>query len=290
MQYFLRPGKNVLIAMLGMMLGAGCLIVDPSALAEGLQPEDWMGPMRMLLHSQSKGYLGVDVADVEPEQAQALHLKAGQGAEITILDHDAPAGKAGLRVHDVIVSMNGKDVINSEQFKQMLRAQPAGRRLKLRINRDGAEETIDVQMADRRKVEQEAKQEITESYMTGPAQGFLSGGSGDVPSMPGAGFHLWGLGSSFHIGALVEPLTPQMEDFLGVTNGIIVKSVAHRSAADRAGLKVRDVILQVNSERVATTSDWERLLRASSGKAVPVSILRDRNRQTVWLQMNEKRR
>lgn len=288
MQYFLRPGKKVLWTVLGLTLGVCCASISPSAMGEGLQPEDLVSQMRMLLHSQSKGYLGVDVADVQPAQAEALHLKDGHGAEITILDHDAPAGKVGLRVHDVILSMNGKDVTNASQFKQRLRAEPAGRRLKLVVNRDGEVQTISVQMADRRKVEQEAKQEITNLNPPVAAQGFLSGGSSAVPPMPGGGFHLWGLGSSFHIGALVEPLTPQMEDFLGVSNGIIVKSVAHRSAADRAGLKAHDVILQVGSDSIATTSDWERLLRASGGKAVPVSILRDRNRETVWLQVNDK--
>lgn len=274
--------------MLGMTLGIGTLMIGPRARGEGLQPEDFVAQMRMLLHTQSRGYLGVDVADVSQEQAQELRLQDRHGAEITILDHDAPAGKMGLRVHDVILSMDGKDVLNAEQFKQRLRAEPAGRRLKLVVNRDGVLETIGVQMADRRKVEQEAKQEISDSYPSVGAQGFLSGGSGDVPSMPGGAFHLWGIGGSFHIGALVEPLTAQMEDFLGVSNGIIVKSVARRSAADRAGLKAHDVILQVGNENIATTSDWERLLRASGGKAVPVSILRDRNRQTMWLQVNDK--
>jgi len=49
----------------------------------------------VLLHSNSQGYLGVDLADVDQEKAQALKLKEVRGAVITLIDHDAPAGRSG---------------------------------------------------------------------------------------------------------------------------------------------------------------------------------------------------
>jgi S1-C subfamily serine protease len=228
----------------------------------------------------------VEVADVTQQQAQTLHLDGAAGAEIVLLDHDAPAGKAGLHVHDVILASNGTKIRNAEQFRELLRQESSGKKLRLSVNRDGAVRAISVQLEDRRKVEQEAQQEIAQSDLPPGAQGFLSGGN--VPSMAG-GFHFWGLGSSFHVGALVEPMTPEMLDYLGLRTGVMVKSVARHSAADHAGLKPHDVILQVGSETVATTSDWERLLRASNGKVVTVAIQRENTRQTLWLQLNGKR-
>jgi len=44
---------------------------------------------------QFAGYLGVDLADVDQEKAQALKLKEVRGAVITLIDHDAPAGRSG---------------------------------------------------------------------------------------------------------------------------------------------------------------------------------------------------
>ena len=55
-------------------------------------------------------YLGVDIADVSTERLSALKLKEEHGAEVTMVDQDAPAGKAGLKNHDVILSLNGAAV------------------------------------------------------------------------------------------------------------------------------------------------------------------------------------
>ncbi len=282
MQYFGWPVKSV-----WRWVGWALLAATTTCLAGATgQPSQWISPARILRHHASHGYLGVEVADVTQQQAQTLHLDDAAGAEIVLLDHDAPAGKAGLHVHDVILASNGTKIRNAEQFRELLRQESSGKKLRLSVNRDGAVRAISVQLEDRRKVEQEAQQEIAQSDLPPGAQGFLSGGN--VPSMAG-GFHFWGLGSSFHVGALVEPMTPEMLDYLGLRTGVMVKSVARHSAADHAGLKPHDVILQVGSETVATTSDWERLLRASNGKVVTVAIQRENTRQTLWLQLNGKR-
>ena len=57
-------------------------------------------------------------------------------------------------------------------------------------------------------------------------------------------------GSSLNVGALVEPLTSQMAEYLGVPNGLMVKQVARKSEAAVAGLKAFDVILKVGTEPV----------------------------------------
>jgi S1-C subfamily serine protease len=88
---------------------------------------------------------------------------------------------------------------------------------------------------------------------------------------------------------LVEPLTAQTADLLGLTGGVMIKSIARKSAGDAAGLREHDVILRVGGETVVTMSDWERLLRSSEGKPVQVEILRDRTRQLVLMQVDGKR-
>lgn len=296
MKYFLRPcrvGRARIrgsLAVFGGLLIAGGLSVGlpEQAHAQGLQLADILEqPSLFLLHSRSQGFLGVDVGDVDQERAQALHLKDTRGAEITVLDHDAPAGKAKLKLHDVIVEVNGQSIDGAEQVKQILHEAPPGRKLQLVVSRDGVPLTVTVQLADRRKVQEEARERLdTVGTASGSGNSFVSNGA-DIPSM--GGFHSPFFGSSLHVGAMVEPLTAQMADFLGVTGGVMIKSVARKSEADVAGLRSHDVILEVGGEAVVTSSDWERLLRSSEGKPVQVEILRDRIKQLVLLQVDGKR-
>ncbi len=276
-----RKGMWVAVAVCGVVCAAAWA---PASRAAGTAVGGQLtSPLRTLLHAQTHGYLGVDVADVTPASEPTLRVSGG--AVITMLDHDAPAGKAGLRVDDVIVAANGARIANAEQFRKLLLHAQSGKKLRLQVSRAGAVKAISVQLEDRRKVEQEARQEMAQSAMPPMAQGFLGGD--DAPKM-GGGFHFWSLGSSFHVGALVEPMTPEMLDYVGVSNGVMVKSVARRSAAARAGLRAHDVILMVGEDAVATTSDWERLLRTSQGRVVPIAIVRARSRETLWLQLRER--
>src|ERR1700761_205334 len=61
------------------------------------------------------GYLGVNLSEVSTDRMTALHLKDAHAAEVMYVDHDAPAGKSGLKVHDVILQFEGQPVVNADQ-------------------------------------------------------------------------------------------------------------------------------------------------------------------------------
>ena len=282
MKHFLKPylGLGAVVLMLPLLAPAQAR--ELASLMQETSP--------LLLHSNSQGYLGVDLADVDNDKAQALKLKEVRGALITLIDHDAPAGQVGLKVNDVIVQLNGQNVESVEQLRRMLREIPAGRKVSLGISRDGNIQTLAVELADRRAMEHDIWNKLGNSSDDSPApagMGLLSGG-GDT-SLPG-GFHMPFFGSSLNVGAMVEPLTSQMADYMGVPHGLMVKQVAHKSEADAAGLKAFDVILKVGPESIHTLADWERSLHANQGKPVQVTILRDKKQQTLTLQVDSKRK
>src|SRR3954471_8199511 len=101
--------------------------------------------------SGSKGgaYLGVDVMDVAKDRISALKLKDEHGVEITMVDQDAPAGKAGLKEHDVILEFNGARVEGEEQLRRMIRETPGGRKITLGISRDGQMLQLPVTLGER---------------------------------------------------------------------------------------------------------------------------------------------
>ena len=89
-------------------------------------------------------YLGVDIADISAERVSALKLKKEQGVEVTMVDQDAPAGKAGLREHDVILTMNGTAIESGAQLRRMIHETPPDRVVTLGLSRDG--QPMDVQL------------------------------------------------------------------------------------------------------------------------------------------------
>src|SRR5208337_4417988 len=162
-------------------------------------------------------YLGVDIADVSPERLGELKLKEEHGAEVTMVDQDAPAGKAGLHEHDVIVSLNGTAVESAAQLRRMIKETPPGRVVNLGISRDGQPMTIKVQLADRHK-----------SMTWNPKMPEIPK-IPDMPAMPDfdVPVSVVIVHSSLRSGLMVENLTPQLGDFFGVKGGkgVLVRSV-----------------------------------------------------------------
>ena len=288
MKHLSRPYRRVGSFLL---LGMGTLVVmlPRGAAGQSMQVGGLLqGASPLLLSSSSQGYLGAYVEDVDPEKAQTLKLKEVRGAVITLIDHDAPAGQIGLRVNDVVLQLNGQNVEGAEQLRRMLKEIPAGRKVSLEFSRDGNVQTTSVQLVDHRVLGHDVWNKLGNDgdvFAQAPGLSVLPG-AGDA-SLPGM-FHMPIWGPTLNVGAMVEPLTGQMAEYLGVPNGLMVKQVAHKSEAATAGFKAFDVILKVGPEAVTTLSDWDRALRSNQGKQVQVTILRDKKQQTLTLQVDSK--
>jgi serine protease Do len=227
-------------------------------------------------------YLGVDIADVSPERLGELKLKEEHGAEITMVDQDAPAGKAGLQAHDVIVSLNGTAVESTAQLRRMIKETPAGRVINLGISRDGQPMTIKVQLADRHKSmawEPKVHVEMPEMPTMPNLPDF------DVP------VSVVVVHSSLRSGLMVENITPQLGDFFGVKsgNGVLVRAVEKGSRGEKAGFRAGDVVVKVNNQPVHDTSDFTHALRSSSGGAAAVTVMREKREQNLTLTLPEKK-
>jgi len=106
--------------------------------------------------NSNQGYLGIDLREITDDQLSQLKLKDARGAEIVGMDHDGPACKAGLQMHDVILQMNGQAVDGVDQLRRMLHETPAGRQVSFVISRDGQQRTITAQLGKREEVEKQA--------------------------------------------------------------------------------------------------------------------------------------
>jgi serine protease Do len=223
-------------------------------------------------------YLGVDISDVTRDRVAALKLKDEHGVEVTIVDQDAPAGKAGIREHDVILTMNGATVESGAQLRRMIRETPPGRVVTLGISRDGQPLNVKVQLADKRK--EFAQERSKDFHIQIPP----------IPPMPDFPAFVV-VHSSARSGLMVENITPQLADFFGVKNGkgVLVRSVEKGSRADKAGFRAGDVIVRVSGQTVHDTSDFSHAFRSHTTGPVSVGIVRDKKEQTLTLTLPERK-
>jgi serine protease Do len=228
-------------------------------------------------------YLGVDIADVTTERLSALKLKEEKGVEVTMVDQDAPAGKAGIKEHDVILTLNGAPVESEAQLKRMIHETPPGRTVTLGLSRDGQPMSIKVQLADKRKG----------NWMMAPKGGDFNIQIPEihVPDIDIPSMNMVVVTSSARSGLMVENITPQLGDFFGVKNGngILVRSVDKGSRAEKAGFRAGDVIVKVDDEPVHDTSDFSHAVKARSGDSVNVGVIREKKEQHLTLPLPSRK-
>ncbi|MGH9580698.1 MAG: PDZ domain-containing protein [Terriglobales bacterium] len=235
----------------------------------------WSGDDEAPVLAGGHSYLGVDIDDVTAERVGPLKLKEERGVEVTLVDQDAPAGKAGLKPHDVILELNGARVESAETLRRMIRETPPGRTVKLGISRDGQPMTLSATLAQRSKyVSLMPKIKVPRTPRP--------------PMIPK--FDVVVRTSSSRNGVVVENLTHQLGEFFGVKDGkgVLVRSVEKGSPAEAAGIRAGDVIVRVESESIGDTGDWRSAMRKKSGK-VALGIVRDKREQTLSLNLPESK-
>ena len=263
--------------MLALLAVAGeCAYSGPFSEAFGYSSEESGG---------GGSYLGVDTRDVTADRLTALQLKEEQGVEVTMVDQDAPAGKSGIKEHDVILSVNGTDVESVEQLRRLIHEIPAGRLVTLGVSRNGQTMTIKAQLASRKKSLSLANgqkdwkcRDACNSWSLHASVPDL-----DVP------VSIVVVHSSTRSGLMIENLTPQLGDYFGVKNGqgVLVRSVEKGSRAEKAGFRAGDVVVKVNGEIVNDAGDFTHAVRSRKDHKANIGIVRDKKEQTITLTLPE---
>ncbi len=225
----------------------------------------------------SGSYVGVMLQEIDGDRARALKLPEEAGVEITRIEPDSPADKAGLKTGDVIARYNGQRVEGMEQFSRLVHETPPGREVKLDIFSGGAPQTVTVKTGAR---------PIPRFFTQAPGMALpippdqrLDLRLPDVPRS----FMSW---RSAALGVEVESLDGQLAQYFGVKEGVLVRSVLPGSAAEKAGIKAGDVITRVGDSAVATPADISSRVRALRGSAVPIVLVRDRKEMTLIVMLD----
>jgi len=240
----INPGNSggALVNARGELIGINTFLISSSGSFSGMGfaiPAQIVQPTVETLIRDGKvthAYIGIQIADVTPDNAKFFQMNKAEGALISQVEPDAPGAKAGLRTGDVITELDGKPVTDAGQLQMTVGQKRPGETIHLLVMRDSKPTSIAVKL--------EA----------------LGGGRGTETAGGEHGKGRWGVS--------LGDLTPDVRNELqgqgqeqgqgqgqSPVHGAVVEDVQPGSPADNAGLQRGDVIMEVNRHSVKSASE-----------------------------------
>lgn len=191
-----------------------------------------------------RGWMGVGIAEVTPQLAQYLKLPEQKGVLIQEVFPGEPADKAGIKVYDVVVKVNDREVNTPQELAILVGDIPVGDSVNLEVYRDGAKRSLKVKITQR-KAEDETPPKL-----------------GDMPDKGGAKK----VDMSEKVGMVLVGLNDSLRENLGLPKnviGVVVKETRPYGVADQAGISAGDVITEINRSPVKTLEQAEQQIKKS---------------------------
>lgn len=233
------------------------------------------------------GYLGVHIQDLNEAFAAALDLEEDAGVLVSEVVEDSPAEAAGLQRGDLILTINGRDAVDTDRFTRRIRRIDAGETAMLEILRKGQPMNITVTLAEAPEDEFFWSSGPHVERITGDTMFF---GDDDAFVVRGGSprIVIERFGSGAQLGVNVHGLEDGLGSYFGTENGVLILSVQEDSAAGEAGLRTGDVILKIEDEEVEDTLGLQAILRDfEPGDEIAIHIMRDKSEQTINVELGE---
>ncbi|MFH1854721.1 MAG: Do family serine endopeptidase [Candidatus Omnitrophota bacterium] len=193
------------------------------------------------------GWIGVIIQDVDVNLAEYFGLAEKQGVLISRVLEKSPAEKAGLKPGDIIVSFDKSNIKNTQDLIRSVLKKDIGDRALLGIVRSNKLYNVDVVISEKpedrdaalRKTPQEAKE---------PEPSLLKNWKG------------------LEVSEITQDVAARFK--LSPESGVIVIGVEQGSPAEEAGIRIGDVVYEINRTSVKNISDYNDAIKGLSGDAL----------------------
>lgn len=196
-----------------------------------------------------RGYLGIEVTDLNPNIADSLGESGIQGALVNQVNADSPAAAAGLKPYDVVTAIDGRKIASGSDLQTTTGALAPGTVAHLAVMRNGHAMPVSVTLGD-----------FATATSSPAAADAAAPGNSLTPKL----------------GVSVQALTPDIRSQLQLSDsvtGVVVASVTPGSPAMVAGIAQGDVIEQVNQHPVTSVQDLQHQLSLTpAGKDVLLMV------------------
>jgi Do/DeqQ family serine protease len=257
----INPGNSggALVDLTGKLVGINTAIFSRSGGSQGVGFAIPANMVRVVASSAKTGgsavkrpWLGAKLQAVTADIADSMSLKRPAGALISSVTTNGPAAKAGLKAGDLIVSVDGQAVDDTNAFDYRFATKPLGGAAKLGVMRAGQElvATVALQTA---------------------------------PDMPREEITI--RSRSPFSGAKIANLSPALADELqlaAIDTGVVVLDVDNGSYASNLGFQRGDVIEEVNGKRIAVTKELDAAAKTPNGAWRIVIIRRGQKISAVF--------
>ena len=192
----------------------------------------------------SRGWLGVLIQDVTRDLAESFGMKQPRGALVAKVLPDSPAEAAGVKVGDIIVKFDGKEVVNSSNLPPIVGSTKVGVKIPVEIIRDSRRTTLKIKLGELPEDEVQASRKKPESATTN------------------------------RLGITVTSLGSEDMEELEIDHGVVVERVSS-GAGSRAGLRSGDIILSIDNTPVKSTRQFQSMIDdLPAGKSVAMLVQR----------------
>ena len=239
----INPGNSggALVDMSGKLAGINTAIFSRSGGSQGIGFAIPANMVRVVVASARSGgkavkrpWLGARLQAVTPEIAETIGLRRPSGALVANVVSGSPAARAGLKLSDLIVAIDGQAVDDPNAFDYRFATRPLGGTADIEVQRGGKPVKLTI-----------------------PLETAPDGGRNEIVLTTRSPFQ----------GAKVANISPAVADEMHLdadTEGVVVTDIAEGSVAANYGFQKGDVIVAVNSQKIAKTNDLEKATRESS--------------------------